>query len=242
MEVYWDFLGWSYRLEDIEPIVTQLPTHLAEIRQRGFSKLRPTDRRRPDTPIYDVQSQSQRWPDLEGFYTRFGDVRELLAKVDDRYVIMNAGDELAFEFEKQTDPPAGWKRDFVLVGDGWVKDGDYNTAFSQWVRPLPTHDQKDYAGPLLPLAEDPVSLKHPEDWQTYHTRYITPRRFQQSLWRANGRTLTQESRRSLRERSAQSEKFFNRNPDSIPHRTINPLRSRSERRLSEQALTGETNQ
>ncbi len=195
MEVYWDFLGWSYQVEDTEPIITKLPTHTAELRQRGYSKLRPTDRLRPDTPIYEARASGQLWADLEGFYTRFGDVRELLANVDDRYVIMNAGDELAFEFEKQTDPPAGWTRDFVLVGDGWVKDGDFNTAFSQWVRPLPAHDQKDYAGPLLPLAEDPVYRKHPEDWQTYHTRYITPRRFQQTLWRANGRTLTGETKR-----------------------------------------------
>ena len=34
----------------------------------------------------------QRWRDLIGYYTRYGDVRELLAQVDDRYVIMNSGD------------------------------------------------------------------------------------------------------------------------------------------------------
>ena len=32
-----------------------------------------------------------RWADLEGYHTRFGDVRPLLSRVDDRYVIMNAG-------------------------------------------------------------------------------------------------------------------------------------------------------
>ena len=39
-----------------------------------------------------------RWRDLVGYYTRFGDVRELLRGVDDRYVIMNAGDELRLAF------------------------------------------------------------------------------------------------------------------------------------------------
>jgi hypothetical protein len=78
-----------------------------------------------------------RWRDLEGYYTRFGDVRELVAKTEDRYVIMNAGDELRLSFEAPPPPPAGWTRDFVLIGDGWVKDGDYNTSFSKTVLPLP---------------------------------------------------------------------------------------------------------
>ena len=59
--------------------------------------------------------------------------------VDDRYVIANAGDELALRFPAPPPPPEGWVRDFVLIGDGWNKDGDYNTAFSKTVLPLPSH-------------------------------------------------------------------------------------------------------
>lgn len=182
MEIYWDFLGWSYALDEIKPRVTQLPLEVAELRHRGYSKLNPVERRRPDTPFYEVEAVEQRWLDLEGYYTRFGDVRELLTGVDDRYVIMNAGDELAFEFNAETEIPAGYRRDFVLIGDGWVKDGDFNTAFSRWIRPLPSHEDKDYAGPLVPLAEDLIYQKHPDDWRIYHTRYISPRQFQQRLW------------------------------------------------------------
>ena len=36
-------------------------------------------------------------------------------------------------------------RDYVLVGDGWVKDGNFNTTFSQTVLPLPAHDIKTIA-------------------------------------------------------------------------------------------------
>ena len=183
MEIYWDFLGWSYQIDDVEPTITKLPLQAAELRQRGYSKLKPIHRRRPDTPFYDVESVGQRWLDLEGYYTRFGDVRELLKQTDDRYVIMNAGDELAFEFSADTGPKitAGYQRDFVLVGDGWVKDGDFNTAFSRTVRPLPTHEDPNYNGPLGPLGADPVYQKHANDWQTYHTRYITPGVFQHGL-------------------------------------------------------------
>ena len=98
----------------------------------------------PETPVYErVANVTQRWRDLVGYYTRFGDVDPFPAGVDDRYVIMNAGDELSLRFQDPAPPPAGWRRDFVLIGDGWEKDGDYNTDFSKTVLPLP-----DTVGPI----------------------------------------------------------------------------------------------
>lgn len=183
MEIYWDWLGWCYEQPDATVEVIDVPLAVGDLRARGYSKLLPIDRRRPDTPIYKRVATGQPWLDLEGFYTRFGDVRELLADIDDRYVIMNAGDELVLEFTvPEVAANSGFRRDFVLVGDGWVKDGDFNTSFSRWVHPLPTHDDGDYEGPLLPIEQDPVYLRFPEDWRDYHTRYVTPRRFQQGLW------------------------------------------------------------
>ena len=91
-------------------------------------------------------------------------------------MIMNAGDELVLRFVAPEPPPAGWQRDFVLIGDGWVKDGDYHTTFSKTVLPLPAHDQPDYTPPG-DLEDDPVYRRHAPDWQRYHTRYITPQRF-----------------------------------------------------------------
>jgi hypothetical protein len=131
----------------------------------------------------------QRWRDLEGNHTRFGDVRELLAGIDDRYVIMNAGDELRFGFDALPPPAAGWTRDFVLIGDGWVKDGDYNTSFSRTVGPLPTHARSEYVmppdGPAL--EADPAYRAHPDDWERFHTRYVTPRAFLGGLFPQAGR-------------------------------------------------------
>ena len=43
--------------------------------------------------------------------------------------------------------PAGWKRDFLLLVDGWAKDADANTAFSQSVLPLPFHSMSRYPYP-----------------------------------------------------------------------------------------------
>ena len=105
---------------------------------------------------------TQRWRDLVGYHTRFGNVNALLSDVDDRYVIMNAGDEMRLRFPEQPAPESGWRRDFVLIGDGWEKDGDYNTGFSQTVLPLPSHDRPAYGEARAPgdLEDDPVYQRH----------------------------------------------------------------------------------
>ena len=74
------------------------------------------------------------------------------------------------------------RRDFILVGDGWVKDGDYNTTASKTVGPLPRHGHPDYAAAITgEIESDPVYRAHPSDWQTYHTRFVDPRAFLNGL-------------------------------------------------------------
>ena len=122
------------------------------------------------------------WRDLIGYCTRYGDVRELLEKIDDRYVIMNAGDEIALRFAAPEGPPPGWKRDFVWVSDGWEKDGNLNTRFSKTVLPLPYHGMTAYDKPPGRLEDDPVYRRFPDDWKKYHTRYVTPALFERGLF------------------------------------------------------------
>ena len=182
LEIYWDQIAWARPLPEAEVQLTMLPRATAELRYRGFSRVDAADRSSPELPVYnDLAGTMPRWLDLVGYYTRFGDVQELLETVDDRYVIMNAGDEMRFQFEALPDVKEGYTRDFILVGDGWVKDGDYNTTFSKTVLPLPTHDNASYTTPPTTLWDDPVYQQHPDDWVNYHTRYITPERFASSL-------------------------------------------------------------
>ena len=146
------------------------------------SKIEQADESSPELPVYSpVIGFTQRWRDLIGYYTRYGDVRELLAGIDDRYVIMKAGDELRFLFVAPPPPSRGWLRDFVLIGDGWVKGGEFNTAFSKTVLPLPSHANPSYTTPPGRLEDDPVYRRHPADWQTFHTRYVTPRDVETAL-------------------------------------------------------------
>jgi Tfp pilus assembly protein PilF len=182
MEIYWDALAWAPALPDAELKTQRLHPQTAELRYRGFSVAHAADRSSPEVPQYHaLEGTAPHWRDLIGYYTRFGDVRELLQAVDDRYVIMNAGDEMVLHFEAPPPPAAGWSRDFVLIGDGWVKDGDYNTTFSKTVLPLPAHDQPHYTIPPGSLEDDPVYRRHSRDWQRYHTRYMTPQHFHEAL-------------------------------------------------------------
>ena len=185
LEIYWDLLGVSER--SAVPVQTnRLQASSAELAFRGYSQTTSPRGDAPETPIYErLANTTQRWRDLVGYYTRFGNVNALLASVDDRYVIMNAGDELRLRFEVQPSPPQGWRRDFVLIGDGWEKDGDYNTGYSETVLPLPSHSRPDYGAPVssLALKDDPVYQRHREDWEQYHTRFVTPSAFVRGLRR-----------------------------------------------------------
>ncbi len=182
MEVYWDRLAWSYDVPDALNKTHTLELASAELRYRGFSVIEKANASSPEKPVYDqILSTGQRWRDLEGYYTRFGDVRELLAGVDDRYILMNAGDELVLKFPALPPPASGMKRDFVIIGNGWIKDGDLNSVFSKTVLPLPTRVTNDYTRTPTRLEDDPVFQKHRSDWERFHTRYVTPQRFRKSL-------------------------------------------------------------
>ncbi|MDQ3814967.1 MAG: CRTAC1 family protein, partial [Armatimonadota bacterium] len=183
LEIYWDQLSWAVALPTTPVKKQRLLTRVAELRYRGFSTIKAKDHSSPELPLsYDqFVGTSPRWLDLAGYYTRFGDVRELLQKVDDRYVIMNAGDEMVFQFAVPPSPQSGWVRDFVFITDGWTKDGNLNTTFSQTVLPLPAHNRSNYSTLPSRLQDDPIYRRHARDWQVYHTRYVTPRHFKTAL-------------------------------------------------------------
>jgi hypothetical protein len=174
LEIFWDRLGWAPgHGAPVTPV--PIPLRSAELRYRGYSVTTQPDASTPERPVYTLAGTAPRWADLEGYHTRFGDVRPLVTATDDRYVIMNAGDELALRFAEAPPPPPGAVRDFVMIGDGWVKDGDFNTTFSRTVLPLPTHASGTYDRAPRALEDDPVYRRHRDDFETYHTRYVWPR-------------------------------------------------------------------
>ena len=182
LEIYWDSIEWAQGLPDAQLKVTRLDPSLADLHYRGYSVVHQANASSPELPDYNrIAASKQIWRDLEGYYTRYGDVRELLTAIDDRYVIMNAGDEITLQFAQQPPPPAGWVRDYVIAGDGWIKDGDYNTVQSRTVQPLPYHARSKYNEAPGDLENEWVYRQHPQDWQNYHTRYVTSEPMDQAL-------------------------------------------------------------
>jgi len=148
--VYWDeiFLVDDNAAPNVR--LTTVPMAAADLDFRGFSK--PTihpERKQPEQFDYQTVSFTSSWNPTSGKYTRYGAVESLLAEPDDRMVVMGSGDEIRMQFAADALPPLppGWKRDFLLKVEGWAKDADANTAFSQSVLPLPFHAMSSYPYP-----------------------------------------------------------------------------------------------
>ena len=78
LEIYWDALNWAQGAPDTS-LKTATLNPSADLHYRGYSVIHRPDAGAPEIPdYYDILGSKQRWRDLIGYYTRFGDVGELL--------------------------------------------------------------------------------------------------------------------------------------------------------------------
>ncbi len=171
MCVYWDeiYLGENAAAPQVQ--LTSLSPESSSVHFRGFSPshIHP-ERKQPEYFDYQNPTTTSYWNPTPGKYTRYGDTTELTRAVDDQLVVMGSGDMLSLRFDPSVLPPlrAGWKRDYLLRVEGWAKDRDANTAFSQSVLPLPFHAMSRYPYPANEhFPDDP---KHRRYVETYLTR------------------------------------------------------------------------
>ncbi len=144
-QIYWDEAFVAFDNEAIPHAELDCPLVAADLHYRGFSQLLPRPADQPHWYDYQRTSQLAKWPPLEGPFTRFGDVLELLTDDDDLMVVMGSGDEISLRFQPPARPlPSGWKRDYVLHCTGWDKDADLNTLSGQGSMPLPFKNQTSY--------------------------------------------------------------------------------------------------
>ncbi|HEX2778033.1 MAG TPA: FG-GAP-like repeat-containing protein, partial [Gemmatimonadaceae bacterium] len=173
MQIYWDQAFVSRVIVGNQAKVTSLAPVSADLHGRGFSRMyRKGGRYGPYWFAYDDVSKENPWRPIRGAFTRFGDVLPLLGAADDRYVIMAPGDEATIEFDASSAAslPAGWRRDFLLYTDGWIKDSDLNTAHGTTVEPLPFHAVKAY--PYAPGDAYPADAEHQRYRKEYNTRIV----------------------------------------------------------------------
>jgi hypothetical protein len=185
MEIYWDYVFFAND-EQVEVQMTKLNPASADYHYRGFSaQYRLGGRYGPHWFDYNRGETGQKWRDLTGTYTRYGDVTELLQEADDMYIIANAGDETTITFDAAKLPQLkeGWTRDFLIYSVGWVKDGDLNTALGQTVEPLPFHGMSRY--PYGKEERYPNTQKHKAYQKKYNTREVGTTDYREYLSRQN---------------------------------------------------------
>ena len=174
LQIYWDqaFVGRDRQRDDVR--ISTLDPLSADLHFRGYSRTyRKGGRYGPWWFDYDSVSKDSPWRPIEGAFTRFGDVLPLLRASDDMYVIMAPGDEMTLQFDASSAAklPPGWKRDFLLYTDGWIKDSDLNTAYGTTVEPLPFHAIKQY--PYATGESYPTDSAHQRYLREYDTRLVT---------------------------------------------------------------------
>lgn len=173
MQIYWDQAFVSRDVANSTVKITTLAPLSADLHARGFSRMyRKGGRYGPYWFAYDEVEKESPWRPITGAFTRFGDVLPLLRHADDMYVVMGPGDEATIQFDASSakSPPPGWKRDFLLYTDGWIKDSDLNTAFGTTVGPLPFHGVRSY--PYGPGDAYPSDSQHQRYLREFNTRVV----------------------------------------------------------------------
>ncbi len=175
VQVYWD-AAWL-AIADRDARETIRVTRLLPTKSRLFYKGHLTE-----------YSPDGRWPTVFdyhrtdpaplvrqfGYYTRYGDVTELLAKADDAFVIFGAGDALEIGFPAESVPelPDGWRRTYVVRTVGFCKSADPLTVCPLTVDPLPFRGMSSYPPKPgeSPRNAEAVRRLH----RKYNTRYHGP--------------------------------------------------------------------
>jgi tetratricopeptide (TPR) repeat protein len=170
MCVYWDEIYMGQNAGRPEALLTSLTPDHSDVHFRGFSPshIHP-QRKQPESFDYLNPTTTSYWNPTPGLYTRYGDVTPLTRDIDDRLVVMGSGDMLSLRFDYRKFPPlrAGWKRDYLLRVEGWAKDRDANTAFSQSVVPLPFHAMSRYPYPANEhYPDDPLHRHYVKEYLT----------------------------------------------------------------------------
>jgi hypothetical protein len=177
MAIFWDEAFVTVDEPAVSVATTLLRPAKATLSERGFSR---RFRGTPDGPeLFDHGDVSAvpAWEDVSGRITRLGDVTDLLARTDDRWVVFKGGDAIRIEYDASKLPPlpSGWKRDYVVVSDGWDKDFDKNTVTGQGYGPWPFHGMSAYPYPGSESHPDPGFL------QDTLTREVGPESFRRAL-------------------------------------------------------------
>ncbi|MEO5896016.1 MAG: FG-GAP-like repeat-containing protein [Vicinamibacterales bacterium] len=173
MRIYWDQVLVDSSGGGFSTVLTRLDPVGANLRWRGFSAESTPDGRQPFGYDYQRVATVSPWKVMTGRYTREGDVRPLLTRSDDMFVVSRPGDEIALSFNASSLPSLqpGLTRTFLLYVVGYSKEMDVNSASPHTVEPLPFHGMSSY--PYGPGESYPRTPAHLEYLARYNTRTVS---------------------------------------------------------------------
>ncbi len=172
MRILWDQILVDNSEQQPKFSISRLDPLSADLRWRGFSSEVTPDGREPFGYDYEQVSFASPWKVMPGRYTREGDVRELLLRTDDMFVISRPGDEIRLSFDARKFPAIrqGWTRTFLLYSDGFSKEMDINSASPDQVWPLPFHGMTRY--PYVDPEAYPMTAARRAYMDKYNTRLV----------------------------------------------------------------------
>jgi hypothetical protein len=123
---------------------------------------------RLDPVSINLHQRLQSLSTAAGNFTRYGYVTSLLHQVDDKFVIMQQGDELSFMVPNDIPPLLeGMERDFFLYTCMWYKKFG-NRAYNFTVDPLPFYNMTAF--PYPPTESYPYDYEHQNYLAEFNTR------------------------------------------------------------------------
>lgn len=172
-EIYWDRALMCEKVGEANTRDTILHPERADLHWHGYGRYAKLPPSLPLTPFYTDVSPTPPWDRTpSGWFTRYGPVGELVARRDDRLVLLAGGDELALSFAAASLPPVppGMTRDFFLHVVGWDKDADFHVGDGWKLGPLPFEGMDDQA-----YGHQPRPAGLDDSWiKQYDTRWVGP--------------------------------------------------------------------
>jgi tetratricopeptide (TPR) repeat protein len=169
LKIYWDQVRIDETPEVPDVRVTEVPLATAELAFLGYPqeiRLHPAS----DTVYsYSHRSMSGPYARAAGNYTRYGDVKKLLAHSDDKFAVFSSGEGVKLQFDPASLPalPEDWVRDYFFYADGFEKDLDFYAAYAFTVEPLPHHGLIAYPYPEgKEYPQDPDHLGYQFEYNT----------------------------------------------------------------------------
>ena len=166
-KTFWDKIAVDTSAQTAVKTV-ELQPQQADLRERGFSA--EIKHGEMIAANYETVLNDGRWKYFSGKFTRTGDVKPLLNKIDDTFVISKTGDELVLSFAALPALPKNKKYTFLLYADGYSKEMDINSGSPDAIFPMPFKAMKKY--PYGADEQFPMNDEKRRIYDEYTTRTV----------------------------------------------------------------------